>query len=382
MNSMKALAPESSRDVAAERIFGLDAMRALAIVLVVKAHGNALLGQYVPFAPVVPRVDPVDLFFALSGYLIGSLLLRAEHWPERGWAKGLLRFWQRRWLRTLPNYYLFLLVNIACVLLAWLPGVINHNALAYFVFLQNLFKSLDLFFVESWSLVVEVWFYTIFPLLLFGLARGLRLPFRSAFLVAVLVLIFVPAALRFVDLERITTIDAWDTMVRRLAIMRMDTIGFGALAVWLNVASRRWWQRWRWPFFFLGAAILLWAANFRTVEHLPFLSTWFLTITAVATALMLPAMATWRTRGIWGRPIVFISHVAYAWYLTHVPLRYLFLALVPGLSLTMTVVVYSAYYITGIIVATVVYRWYEKPFMDLRDRLGPRLGEKTVSSAS
>ncbi len=380
----KGLDQAGQRLVDADRVFGLDAVRALAIVLVVKAHGNALLGEFIPFAPVVPRVDYVDLFFALSGYLIGGLLLRTEASSENERRWRMLHFWQRRWLRTLPNYYLFLLLNIALVLLAWTPGVINHNVFAYFVFFQNLYKSLDLFFVESWSLVVEVWFYTIFPLLVFGFARVLQLPFRAAFLSAVVVLIVAPACLRLfvIDGPGIETMAEWDAMVRRLAITRMDTIGFGALAVWLNVAERRWWQRWRWPLFVLGGSIVLWAANFRTVMHLPFLSTWFFSLTAFAMALLLPAMATWRTKAAWSRPVVFLSQVAYAWYLTHVPVRSLFLSLVPGLSPVMTGAVYCAYYLVSLLLAFVVYRYYEKPFMDMRDRLGLRFSVKAATPSS
>lgn len=368
--------------VDAERVFGLDAMRALAIVLVVKAHGGALLSEFIPFAHLVPRVDPVDLFFVLSGYLIGGLLLRAEQWPDHGWRAGILRFWQSRWLRTLPNYYLFLAVNIAWVLLGWAPGLINHNALAYTVFLQNLYKPIDLFFLESWSLVVEVWFYTLFPLLLFGLARLLKLRFRTAFLVAVLVMIVAPTFLRFLRAADIATISEWETLMRRLAITRLDTIGYGALAVWLNVAVRGWWQRWRWPLFALGVAVLLWASGYRTVLHLPFLSTWFFSLTAVAMALLLPAMSTWQGRNVWRRPVVFISHVAYAWFLTHLPMRSLLLWVVPGASYATTWAAYVVYWSVSLFVAIVVYRYYEKPFMDMRDRLGLRSSVKAATPSS
>jgi peptidoglycan/LPS O-acetylase OafA/YrhL len=41
-------------------------------------------------------------------------------------------------------------------------GILNVNVLAYFVFLQNFWVPLDLFFWESWSLAVEEWFYLLF----------------------------------------------------------------------------------------------------------------------------------------------------------------------------------------------------------------------------
>ncbi|HMC97241.1 MAG TPA: acyltransferase, partial [Flavobacteriales bacterium] len=155
------------------RVFGLDVMRALAIVLVVLVHSDYMLWEHWPGFPWLPFVDGVDLFFVLSGYLVGGILLRyatsAAPSPRR-----LLDFCQRRWLRTLPNYYLFLVINIVLLSFGLTRGMLNHSALYYFAFLQNLYKPVDTFFWESWSLVIEEWFYLLFPILLFGLMWLLR----------------------------------------------------------------------------------------------------------------------------------------------------------------------------------------------------------------
>ena len=95
----------------ANRVFGLDVMRALAIVWVVLVHSNYMLWEHWPGFPGLPFVDGVGLFFVLSGYLVGGILLRyATTGSPSTWR--LLDFWQRRWMRTLPNYYLFLLIKI------------------------------------------------------------------------------------------------------------------------------------------------------------------------------------------------------------------------------------------------------------------------------
>jgi len=87
-----------------KRIIGLDSLRAIAILLVLMAHFvNKLdfLGLY-----------GVELFFSLSGFLIGGILYRSMA-SEHCWSfKHVKSFWVRRWWRTLPNYYLFLLVSI------------------------------------------------------------------------------------------------------------------------------------------------------------------------------------------------------------------------------------------------------------------------------
>ena len=92
------------------RNFGLDLFRAFAILLVVLSHGKFLLNRTVlENFPYVKMLDGVDLFFVLSGFLIGGILLKSSseglNWP------GVAHFWKRRLLRTLPNYYLILLLD-------------------------------------------------------------------------------------------------------------------------------------------------------------------------------------------------------------------------------------------------------------------------------
>jgi peptidoglycan/LPS O-acetylase OafA/YrhL len=89
-----------------ERQPGLDLLRALAIVVVVVYHA-ALFGFKLP-----SRMDRfgwigVDLFFVLSGYLIGGQLL-APLARERRIKLG--RFFTRRALRIMPAYFVVLAI--------------------------------------------------------------------------------------------------------------------------------------------------------------------------------------------------------------------------------------------------------------------------------
>src|SRR5438477_4896987 len=91
-----------------ERQPGLDLLRALAIIVVVIYHA-ALFGFKLP-----GRVDRfgwigVDLFFVLSGYLIGGQLLAPL---ARGQRIKLGRFFSRRALRILPAYLVILAIYI------------------------------------------------------------------------------------------------------------------------------------------------------------------------------------------------------------------------------------------------------------------------------
>ncbi len=95
------------------RVFGLDALRAAAIMGVVLAHYFVLLyphfGDYLGFFGHLGFYG-VELFFVLSGFLIGQILLRTG--LEIGQPRNLLLFYVRRWFRTLPLFLLFFAVNL------------------------------------------------------------------------------------------------------------------------------------------------------------------------------------------------------------------------------------------------------------------------------
>lgn len=361
------------------RIFGLDLMRAVAIVMVVLSHADDLWAAWFPYDPGLSRVDGVDLFFVLSGYLIGGILLRYTALEGVPWHRRLLDFWQRRWLRTLPNYYLFLVINIALVHFGLAMGLLNHNTLAYFAFLQNLQVPVDLFFFESWSLAIEEWFYLLFPLLVVGVAMC-GVAGRRAYLVAALVMITVPTCLRFVVVPEVATLQGMDLYIRKLVVTRLDGIGFGVLAAWSQVSATAAWQRFRSPAFLLGGALLALAAFLHGEPHLWFTSTWYFTLSALAMVLFLPLLSQWSHAPAWGRPVVVLSKVSYALYLVHLPVRHLYLPLMEGRSMQATIALYVLYWVVCLALSWLVFRYWERPFMALRERLGERLVPPTPSS--
>jgi len=93
-------------------VYGLDVFRAVAILIVLYAHGKLLSGDAFSFIPDFPLVDGVELFFVLSGFLIGTILISTIEKEQRFDVKSLFNFWKRRWFRTLPTYYFILIINI------------------------------------------------------------------------------------------------------------------------------------------------------------------------------------------------------------------------------------------------------------------------------
>ncbi len=145
-----------------QRIAGLDLLRALAILLVLLEHypkaGGGLFNRALNFG-----WTGVDLFFVLSGYLIGGQLFKSL---ASGETVSLGSFYLRRFLRTMPNYYVILGVYF---LLDPKPGW------KYLVFVQNFGIHIPTAFPPSWSLCVEEQFYLLFPLavILFRRSRWL-----------------------------------------------------------------------------------------------------------------------------------------------------------------------------------------------------------------
>jgi peptidoglycan/LPS O-acetylase OafA/YrhL len=138
------------------RIHGLDTLRAAAIAMVLMYHYGVVVGGS-DFA-YLGRIgwSGVDLFFVLSGYLIGNQLL-----APRG-APSLPTFFGRRLLRTLPNYYVVLAVY--CLFPVALGGSATAPLWRFLSFTQNFGLQYGQTFTHSWSLCVEEQFYLLLPL--------------------------------------------------------------------------------------------------------------------------------------------------------------------------------------------------------------------------
>ena len=84
-----------------DRVFGLDLLRAAAIMMVICAHGFVVL--YPHFGQALGLFGHggfygVELFFVLSGFLIGQILVRSGN--DLGRAGNVAFFYVRRWFRT------------------------------------------------------------------------------------------------------------------------------------------------------------------------------------------------------------------------------------------------------------------------------------------
>ena len=147
-----------------EKLFGLDFLRALAIIMVLFFHISVMF-PHPDWLTYVAKFGwiGVDLFFALSGFLFSSQLFSKISEDKKISFKD---FFIKRFFRIVPAYLAVLILYLS------FPALREHGTPApywkFLTFTQNL--GLDLrtqgAFSHAWSLCVEEQFYLFFPLIL------------------------------------------------------------------------------------------------------------------------------------------------------------------------------------------------------------------------
>jgi len=162
---------------------GLDLLRAIAIVWVMLFHSWMVGGLGGPLQPIADYGwMGVDLFFVLSGYLIGYQLLKPL---SLGQPFSFGEFYRRRAYRILPAFLVVLWVYV------WFPGWREapgmQPAWQFLSFTLNLLIDYQRHqaFSHAWSLCVEEQFYLLFPLLAWWLTRRPSLRVTAAVCVVI-----------------------------------------------------------------------------------------------------------------------------------------------------------------------------------------------------
>jgi peptidoglycan/LPS O-acetylase OafA/YrhL len=379
---------------ASGRVFGLDLLRAAAIMMVICAHGFVVL--YPQFGQVLGIFGHggfygVELFFVLSGFLIGQILIRTG--SDLGQTGNVAVFYVRRWFRTLPLFFLFLIVNIVLERLFRAHAVGFSEALSHGFFLRNLSALQMTFFPESWSLAIEEWFYLLFPAALW---LGLKLTKRFD-------AVFLSAAFGFLAFSTIartvTALDpavTWSEELRMVVIYRFDALMIGMLGAWLSLRFPEAWRRS--ARFAAVAGVLLLLAMYATLWRFEngqlafgddnyFARTFRFTCVSLGFALLLPWASAWKLAGenfasISVRKIALWS---YGLYLVHLPVFLLvtrahFGAETP-LSLPKALLSFALQIGGAILLSAILYRFFEAPCTRLRERAAPAVAKVFASRA-
>ena len=363
-----------------QRVFGLDLMRAMAITMVLCSH---ILWIYKPKDGIISQIFAlfgflgVEFFFVLSGFLIGRILYKI-YLKEDFTIKSAFGFLKRRWFRTLPNYYLVLLINI---IITSSLGYSKHKLSLYFVFLHNGFSKMPAFFPESWSLSVEEWAYIVLPisLLLFSILFKPKNKKRF-FLIMTLFLIALFIFFKIIYQSRVqtTTLDEWNVSLKSVMIYRLDAIFMGVLCAWISINYSNFWTKIKFPSFMIGGLVMMFmyfGMGYLRILPSTFPFVWnvvYLPLASLSIAFLLPFFSQLETSiAIIKRPIVFISKISYSIYLLHysVILQLVMLFVDKEKTTLLHLHIITAIYLaTTVIISYLFYRFYEKPMMDLRDK--------------
>lgn len=152
---------------------GLDGLRALSVLVVVAFHSGLIDGGWVG----------VDVFFAISGFLITGLLV-AEH--ERTGSVSLSAFWVRRFRRLVPALLVLLALVVVLARIDQVEVEARNvwGALTYttnWVHIAGGASYWDAFAAPDplrhlWSLAIEEQFYVVWPIVAWFVLRYRRAP--------------------------------------------------------------------------------------------------------------------------------------------------------------------------------------------------------------
>ncbi len=297
----------------------LDGIRAVAVVAVMLFHsaigfnerGNLLPGGYLG----------VDVFFALSGFLITTIL--AQEWLRRG-RVDLGAFYARRALRLLPAIVLVVVVVLV------LAQVVLEPSAAHFARRQSLWTALygqnwhavvspaqfPGYLDHAWSLSVEEQFYLFWPLILWGV-----LSLRRSVNVT-LMIVLGGAALSAAAMAVIGETDPlhafYGTDARVQTLLMGAALGLAAVFGKLPTGERRWTAAIGW----IGAGALV--AAFATYDNSSTFNTrgglTLVGIAAVALVFGVVCAPTSPMAGALGSKVpVAIGRISYGLYLWHYP---------------------------------------------------------------
>lgn len=358
------------------RNFGLDVIRAIAILLVVISHCTYILPEFNPILTDGIRLlgaTGVDIFFVLSGYLIGGILIKKLNSRERSF-KELFHFWKRRWFRTLPNYFVVLLLNI--ILLQLLDKTIVENIWLYIPFIQNFTTPHPNFFTEAWSLSIEEYAYLILPLIIYSALFVFKKVSPSKVFIATTVLSIIILfwfKIQFYYCAEIVSYESWSSQFRKVVLYRLDAIYYGFILIYLMT---------KYTFFkkrkqalaltgllsFIILHLLIVLLDIMPERFELFFSIFYLPFISLSIALVFPWFVDLKTsKSILGI-VTYISTRSYSIYLVNYSLVLLTLQHYFSISL-ITVVVYL---VVTIIASELLYQLVEQPFLKLRQRLVPR----------
>ena len=364
------------------RIPALDGLRGLAIFLVVFHHYAYFKSEQGWPAAITHAIFPltwtgVDLFFVLSGFLIGGILME-----NRGKENYFRTFYLRRICRIFPLYFFWLALFF---ILTWLLSpfctqgwygwlfISDFSKVpwwSYTIFLQNIFFAKTFlagsyWMTVTWSLAVEEQFYLFLPVVIW------LVPLRKLPFVLVPLILFAPAFRLFLYLFHP------EIYPFVLLSCRLDTLLMGVLcAYWIRHERARHCLEENQDRLYLALSILLLGAVYLTAQasspysfEMVFLGyTWMALFYACLLLITITAKKNIIINFMNLPPLRSLGIIAYGVFLMHVAINILMHGLIlgkdPSITNSLDGIVTLTAFLTTLLLATLSWRFFEKPVID------------------
>ncbi len=362
---------------------GLDLLRAIAILWVMLFHGwTEGLGN--PF-PAIGHSGwmGVDLFFVLSGYLIGSQLLKSYASNE---TPDFQAFYLRRAFRIIPAFW------FVALLYGFFPRLRESSGMQplwqFLTFTENLLVDYqhNQTFSHAWSLCVEEHFYLIFPLI--AALVMLRPSWKTAWCAGVVIVVGGILLRRELWLHHVSVPGARRTAYIELlyypTYARLDGLFAG-----VTLAAIRWFRPALWeramsrPYRLLVVGLLGLAGAIGLAHGRASYVASVFGFPALAWSFALIVAACASANGVLGRIHVpgarFIATITFSLYLIHKLTWHAVKLLYPAIAQLAGWQSFLIYALTALTAGTLLFLLVEHPFLQLRDRLVAR---RNVSAAT
>jgi peptidoglycan/LPS O-acetylase OafA/YrhL len=363
-----------------ERQPGLDLLRALAIVVVVFYHAG-IFGFRLPAGFHRFGWVGVDLFFVLSGYLIGGQLLAPL---ARGGPINFGRFFARRALRILPAYFVVLAIYFGVPSWREYPDI--SPWWKFIISVQNIGLHGGTAFSHAWSLAIEDQFYLLLPLALLFISRWPRAGLIVPFVVFIGGLALRTFLARQNPGDGGVSFRGFQFWIYYPTWTRLDPLVFGVILAAIAKFRPSWWKR------LTNCAPWLWLPAFAAIVYGLYLAegeiltvaacVWQFPLIGFGMAALLICVVSPRLP--FGRVEVpgaaFIASIAYSIYLSHKLVIHAVIQFCSNHNIVLTSVpahllVQLSIYAGG----TILFFAIERPFLQLRHHIAGRSGNRRTT---
>jgi peptidoglycan/LPS O-acetylase OafA/YrhL len=302
----------------------------------------------------------VDLFFALSAFLITSILLRER---EETGGISLRRFYLRRILRIWPLYFLLIAVGVVLAHTMAKQSLAWYYVAGYLLFVGNwvhaVFGRPESICSPLWTVSIEEQFYLIWPLLMKMLRhRGMIVAAIVTFLLATVCRVGYMLA------------GSSGGFIYYGSVSRCDSLALGILLALFADRLPRLTRRVRW--LLLAGGLLGWVASSAWLNEQPgpvdIRMVLGRLIVSLAAGAILYACLHSHSRLVRGEWVVRLGKISYGLYMLHLTGILIMLSLFRPVWGWQLLATKALGFVMTVILAMASYRWVESPFLHLKDK--------------